>query len=131
MARVNETLRKIGKANRIDEPPPVNKNTHHDSEERDGEETDHDRYRRRQARLADSDTLSSLPIKVVVDQEVKPQPGSRFEGPVDKLAEKYKDPREVIRHMTIGQYMRYELKGGQIWEGDTLVYDGTEHMTNS
>ena len=47
---------------------------------------------------------------------------------IGELIEKYKDPREVVRHMTTGQYMKYELRGGEIWQDDELVYDGTQFM---
>jgi len=29
----------------------------------------------------------------------------------------------------VGQYMRYELRGGQIWENGKLAYDGTQFLT--
>ena len=129
--RISETLRKIGKQPAGDDFVSDRSAHRHTDAERDEEETDHDRYRRRQQRLAEQDTASSLPIKYVAEAKVAPHPGTRFEGPIEKLVEKYKDPKEVVRHMTTGQYMRYELRGGQIWEGDALVYDGTQHLQGS
>ena len=125
--RINDTLRKIGRATPVDQPSESTGRSGYSDREDRSEESDHDRFRRRQARMAEQDTSSSLPIKVVADEVVKPKPGTRFEGPVETLIEKYKDPREVVRHMTMGQYMRYELRDGQIFEGDKLVYDGTKH----
>jgi len=129
--RINETLRKLGRNQPTNEPPADASNTRPRGEERDyEEETQHDRFRRRQARLAERDTSTSLPIEVAREAP-KPKPGQTFEGPIDKLIEKYRDPAEVMRHMTVGQYMRYELREGQIWEGKRLVYDGTQHTTKS
>lgn len=132
MARsIGQTLRKLGQAPPTEQPDTTQQRRPHRETEWDVEETQHDKYRRKQQRLAEQDTSSSLPIKVADGKEAAPRPGTRFEGPIEKLIEKYKDPREVVRHMTIGQYMRYELRDGQIWEGDKLVYDGTKHMTES
>ena len=131
MARnITSTLRKVGKAPAPDYEQRQQLNAPRTEREYDDEQTEHDRYRRKQRRMADQDTASSLPIKVVGKEErvTKPKPGTTFEGPVNKLIEKYKDPREVLRHMTTGQFMKYELRGGQIWEGDQLIYDGTEFM---
>ena len=126
--RISETLRKLGSKPTDDEAVSQPGTRRRPDAERDNDETDHDRYRRRQQRLAEQDTASSLPIEYVEHKEVGPRPGSQFEGPIEKLIEKYKDPREVVRHMSVGQYMRYELRGGEIWQGDTLLYDGTQHM---
>ena len=129
MARINDSMRRIGKSQPVNVPPePTNHGTGHHERDEEDSETSHDRYRRRQARMADQDSTSSLPIKIVSDEPPKPQPGTTFEGPVSVLAEKYKDPREVLRHMTMGQYMRYEYRDGQIFEGETLIYDGTAHL---
>ncbi|HDS74716.1 MAG TPA: hypothetical protein ENN56_04160 [Firmicutes bacterium] len=126
--RISETLRKTGMNVPVEFSDDSQRVRHYEEREDRSEETEHDRYRRKQARLAEQDTSTSLPIKVVQDEVVKPKAGTRFEGPIEKLIETYKDPREVVRHMTMGQYMRYELRGGQIWEGDSLIYDGTAHL---
>lgn len=129
MARITQTLRKIGQAPPVDQPELTQ--PRHPLRERDfdGEETQHDRYRRKQQRMAEQDTSSSLPIKVADKKEFAPRPGTKFEGRIEMLIEKHKDPREILRHMTMGQYMRYELRGGQIWEGNQLIYDGSKYMT--
>ncbi len=124
---VNSTLRKLGKGPAVEYERNYS-STSRPQREPEGEETEHDRYRRRQRRMADQDTSSSLPIEVVSKHKEPPKPGTTFEGTVEKLIEKYKDPREVVRHMTHGQFMRYELRGGEIWEGEKLIYDGTAHM---
>ncbi len=130
--RISDTLRRLGSKTAEDNLPaqaPTSRQTEYDRED---EESDHDRYRRRQQRMADQDTMASLPIKRVEEEAPPtPKPGAKFEGPIEKLVELYGDPREVIRHMTVGQYMRYELRDGQIWEGDKMVYDGTGHVQES
>jgi hypothetical protein len=62
-----------------------------------------------------------------------PQPKwqqTEFEGPIEKLIEKYKDLEEVKRHLTLGQAMKYEFtadgsvldqKGNVIFDGEKLV----------
>jgi hypothetical protein len=132
MARLSQTLRKLGQAPPVDQPDTTQRSRSYQRErEFDGEETQHDRFRRKQQRMAEQDTSSSLPIRTANKDDAAPKPGSHFEGPIGKLIEKYKDPREVVRHMTVGQYMRYELRDGQIWEGDKLIYDGTKHLTDA
>jgi hypothetical protein len=127
MSKSTQILRRLNQA------PPVNEEMRVEGPrkaetERLDDETDHDRFRRKQQRMAEQDTSTSLPIKVVAREVAAPRPGTRFEGPVDALIAKYKDPREVVRHMTMGQYMKYELRGGQIWENNKLLYDGTAFM---
>jgi hypothetical protein len=41
------------------------------------------------------------------------------------LIEKYCDPREVMRHMSHGQFMKHELRDSQIFRGEEMIYDGT------
>ena len=127
MAKSTQILRRLNQAPPVDEPT-YNPSANGEPVERTEDETDHDRFRRKQQRMAAQDTSTALPIKVVEKQTAAPHPGTRFEGTLDVLAAKYKDPREVIRHMTVGQYMRYELRGGQIWESGKLVYDGTAFL---
>jgi hypothetical protein len=47
-----------------------------------------------------------------------------FEGPIEKLIQKYVDPEEVFRHLSLGQLMKYELKDGKIYEKGKMIYDG-------
>ncbi len=72
-----------------------------------------------------------LPIisKEEQEQRQKDRPKRRkieFEGPIEKLIEKYKDPREVFKHLSIGQLMKYELdeETGCIYEKGKLIFDG-------
>ena len=133
MARnIASTLRKLGKGPAVDYEQQEAQRAPRTDREREDDQSEHDRYRRKQRRMAEQDTATSLPIKVVNkkdrEKESAPKPGTVFEGPVEKLIEKYKDPREVVRHMTTGQFMKYELRGGQIWQNNELIYDGTEFM---
>ena len=49
-----------------------------------------------------------------------------FEGPIEKLIEKYGDLEEVKRHLTLGQSMKYEFtQDGKVLDSDgKLIYDG-------
>jgi len=130
MARITQTLRKLGQAPPVDQPDMGSQSRRYPRERQfDGDETDHDRYRRKQQRMAEQDTSSSLPIRTVGKDDLAPRPGTKFEGTIEKLVEKYKDPREIVRHMTMGQYMRYKVRDGQIWEGDKLIYDGSKYLS--
>ena len=97
----------------------------------------HDRFRQRQeytSRLGPA--AERLPILTREERErrEKERPVRRaiqFEGPIEKLIEKYKDPREVFKHMSLGQLMKYELveETGCIYEKDKLIFDG-EKLVN-
>ena len=97
----------------------------------------HDRFRQRQeytSRLGPA--AERLPILTSEERErrEKERPVRRaiqFEGPIDKLIEKYKDPREVFKHMSLGQLMKYELveETGCIYEKGKLIFDG-EKLVN-
>lgn len=92
----------------------------------------HDRYRRQQeyaSRLGPA--AERLPIITKEEQEKreKSRPKRRkieFEGPIEKLIEKYKDPKVVFDHLSIGQLMKYELEEetGCIFEKGKLIFDG-------
>ena len=49
-----------------------------------------------------------------------------FEGPIEKLIEKYGDLEEVKRHLTLGQSMKYEFtEDGRVVDTDgKVIYDG-------
>lgn len=51
---------------------------------------------------------------------------TEFEGPIEKLIEKYKDLDEVRKHLTLGQSMKYEFtENGQVLDQKgNLIYDG-------
>lgn len=94
----------------------------------------HDRYRRQQefaGRLGPA--AERLPILTEEERErrEKERPKRRkieFEGPIEKLIEKYKDPKEVFNHLSIGQLMKYELdeSTGCIYERGEMIFDGTQ-----
>ena len=97
----------------------------------------HDRFRQRQeytSRLGPA--AERLPILTSEERErrEKERPVRRaiqFEGPIEKLIEKYKDPREVFKHMSLGQLMKYELveETGCIYEKGKMIFDG-EKLVN-
>ena len=103
-----------------------------DVEDKSEVEKRHDRYRRQQeyaSRLGPA--AERLPILTKEEQErrEKDRPKRRqlgFEGPIAKLIEKYKDPKEVFDHLSLGQLMKYELdeKTGCIYEKGELIFDG-------
>ena len=92
----------------------------------------HDKFRRQQeyaSRLGPA--AERLPIISKEESErrerERPQRKSyEFEGPIEKLIEKYKTPKEVFNHMSFGQLMKYELdeKTGYIYEKGKLIFDG-------
>ena len=101
-------------------------------EEKSELEKRHDRYRRQQeyaSRLGPA--AERLPILSKEEQErrEKEKPKRRqlqFEGPIEKLIQKYEDPRVVFEHLSLGQLMKYELdeKTGCIYERGKLIFDG-------
>ncbi len=56
---------------------------------------------------------------------------SEFEGPIEKLIEKYQDLEEVQKHLSLGQSMKYEFtEGGQVLDRDgNLIFDGEKIVT--
>jgi hypothetical protein len=92
----------------------------------------HSQYRRRQAMGGKfSPAVERLPIMTTEERAArdKNRPKWRataFEGPIQKLIEKYGDLEEVQRHLTLGQSMKYEFtEDGQILDTEgNLVYDG-------
>ena len=92
----------------------------------------HEQYRRRQAMGGKfSPAAERLPIMTTEErtERDKNRPKWRatsFEGPIDKLIEKYGDLEEVQRHLTLGQSMKYEFTAdGKILDVDgNLIYDG-------
>ncbi len=101
-------------------------------EAKDEVEKRHDKYRKQQeyaSRLGP--TAERLPIlsKEETERRARERPKRRkyaFEGPIEKLLEKYGDPKEVFNHLSRGQLMKYELdeKTGAIYEKGKLIYDG-------
>ena len=126
---IASTLRKLGRGE-----PDIPEHTREEwakqapqaDDEASEDETRHDRYRRRQLRMSEGDTS----LNVVEAQDVKIKPGQRFEGPVEALIKQYKDPREVMRHMSHGQFMKHELRDGKIYCGEEMIYDGTAELAD-
>lgn len=96
----------------------------------------HGKYRRQQAQAGRfTPAADRLPIMTKEEREAhnKDRPKwqqTQFEGPIEKLIEKYKDLDEVKRHLTLGQSMKYEFtqdgrvldqKGNLIYDGEKLV----------
>ena len=105
-------------------------------EMRSESEKRHDQYRRRQAMDGRSPSAAErLPIMTAAQRKArdKDRPkyhATEFEGPIEKLIEKYPDMAEVQRHLTLGQSMKYEFtddgrvldrEGNLIFDGDKIV----------
>jgi hypothetical protein len=92
----------------------------------------HDRFRQRQeyaSRLGPAGERLPIITKEEREERLKNRPERRqiqFEGPIEKLIEKYQDPKEVFNHLSHGQLMKYELdeETGCIYEKGTLIFDG-------
>ena len=92
----------------------------------------HEKYRRKQAMAGRfTPAAERLPIMTseARQERDKDRPNWRptsFEGPIEKLIEKYKELDEVQRHLTLGQSMKYEFTAdGRVLDRDgNLIYDG-------
>jgi len=101
-------------------------------EPKDEVEKRHDKYRRQQeyaSRLGPAAERLPILSKEETERRARERPKRRtyrFEGPIEKLLEKYGDPKEAFNHMSLGQLMKYELdeKTGEIYEKGELIYDG-------
>ena len=101
-------------------------------EAKDEVEKRHDKYRRQQeyaSRLGPAAERLPILSKEETERRARERPKRRtyrFEGPIEKLLEKYGDPKEVFNHMSMGQLMKYDLdeKTGAIYEKGKLIYDG-------
>jgi len=93
-------------------------------------EKKHEHFRRQQefaSRLGPA--AERLPVMTAEAKERREKAKTRgkklqFEGPIEKLIEKYRNPEEVFRHLSLGQLMKYELKEGKIYEKGKMIYDG-------
>lgn len=96
----------------------------------------HEKYRRQQAMAGRfTPAAERLPIMTTEERTAhnKDRPKrhqTSFEGPIEKLIEKYQDLKEVQRHLTLGQSMKYEFtsdgrvldkEGNVIFDGEKLV----------
>lgn len=98
----------------------------------------HEHYRRKQA-MAGKFTPAAERLPIMTSEEAaerdkgRPKPhATEFEGPIEKLIEKYKDLNEVQRHLTLGQAMKYEFTAdGKILDHEgNLIYDGEKLVDN-
>jgi hypothetical protein len=94
----------------------------------------HEKYRRQQA-VAGRFPPAAERLPIMTAEQRRERDKSRpkwsqtqFEGPIEKLIEKYGALEEVKRHLTLGQSMKYEFtQDGQVLDNDgNLIYDGTE-----
>ena len=96
----------------------------------------HEQFRRSQAvggRFTPA--AERLPIMSAAEREErdKDRPKWRttsFEGPIEKLIEKYQDLEEVQRHLTLGQSMKYDFTDdGRILDREgNVIYDGQKPL---
>ena len=94
----------------------------------------HEKYRRQQA-MAGRFTPAADRLPIMTADERKARDKDRpkwiqtnFEGPIEKLIEKYKDLEEVKRHLTLGQSMKYEFTsdGTVLDKNGKVIYDGSK-----
>jgi hypothetical protein len=99
----------------------------------------HEIYRRQQA-MAGRFTPAAERLPIMTSEErqqrAKDRPNWRptsFEGPIEKLIEKYKDLDEVQRHLTLGQSMKYEFTAdGRVLDRDgNLIFDGEKVVSTT
>ena len=92
----------------------------------------HEKYRRQQA-MAGRFTPAAERLPIVTAEEratgAKDRPNwnpSGFEGPIEKLIEKYKSLAEVKKHLSLGQAMKYDFTddGRVLDKNGTVVFDG-------
>ena len=99
----------------------------------------HEKYRRQQAMAGRfTPAAERLPIMTAKERQErdKDRPNwnpTRFEGPIEKLIEKYKDLEEVQKHLTLGQAMKYEFTGdGRVLDKEgNVIYDGEKIVGRS
>ena len=92
----------------------------------------HEKYRRQQA-MAGRFTPAAERLPIMTAEERKTRDKDRpkwsqtdFEGPIEKLIEKYKELEEVKKHLTLGQSMKYEftLDGKVLDKSGKIIFDG-------
>ncbi len=96
----------------------------------------HEKYRRQQAMAGRfTPAAERLPIMTAEERAAhnKDRPKRQqtsFEGPIEKLIEKYQDLKQVQRRLTLGQSMKYEFtsdgrvldkEGNVIFDGEKIV----------
>lgn len=92
----------------------------------------HEKYRRQQA-MAGRFTPAAERLPIMTAEERKARDKDRpkwnqtpFEGPIEKLIEKYQDLEEVKKHLTLGQSMKYEFTpdGKVLDKSGKVIFDG-------
>lgn len=92
----------------------------------------HEKYRRQQA-MAGRFTPAAERLPIMTAEERKARDKDRpkwnqttFEGPIEKLIERYKDLEEVRKHLTLGQSMKYEftIDGKVLDKEGRIIFDG-------
>ena len=92
----------------------------------------HEKYRRQQA-MAGRFTPAAERLPIMTAEERAAHNKNRpkwqqtsFEGPIEKLIEKYQDLEEVPRHLTLGQSMKYEFTSdGRVLDKEgNVIFDG-------
>lgn len=92
----------------------------------------HEKYRRQQA-MAGRFTPAAERLPIMTAEERKARDKDRpkwtqtpFEGPIEKLIEKYQDLEEVKKHLTLGQAMKYEFTpdGKVLDKSGKVIFDG-------
>ena len=98
----------------------------------------HEKYRRQQAMAGRfTPAAERLPIMTAEERAAhnKDRPKwqqTSFEGPIEKLIEKYQDLEEVQRHLTLGQSMKYEFIDGRVLDKEgNIIFDGEKIVGKS
>ena len=99
----------------------------------------HEKYRRQQAMAGRfTPAVERLPIMTAEERAAhnKDRPKwqqTSFEGPIEKLIEKYQDLAEVQRHLTLGQSMKYEFTAdGRVLDKEgNVIFDGEKIVSKS
>lgn len=92
----------------------------------------HEKYRRQQAMAGRfTPAAERLPIMTAEERQTRDKnrpkwSQTNFEGPIEKLIEKYQDLEEVKKHLTLGQSMKYEFTpdGKVLDKSGKIIFDG-------
>lgn len=92
----------------------------------------HEKYRRQQAMAGRfTPAAERLPIMTAEERQTRDKnrpkwSQTNFEGPIEKLIEKYRDLEEVKKHLTLGQSMKYEFTpdGKVLDKSGKIIFDG-------
>lgn len=92
----------------------------------------HEKYRRQQAMAGRfTPAAERLPIMTAEERQARDKDRPKwsqtnFEGPIERLIEKYQDLEEVKKHLTLGQSMKYEFTpdGKVLDKSGKIIFDG-------